>query len=282
MTNHAHFLFRSGPSGLSGLMRRLLTGYAVKFNRRHRRHGQLFQNRYKSILCQEDVYLKELVRYIHLNPLRAGMVESTEKLKFYKYCGHGVLLGGQKGDWQDTRYVLKHFGKSLRTARRRYLDYIRAGKAQGRRDDLTGGGLIRSLGGWSEVKRMRKQKIERLKGDERILGDPEFVQQIIEQANERLNRRYALEVQGWSHERVAQKVATLFGIPAEEIYRKGRQRVRMEARSVFCYWCSSELGLALTDIAQILDMTPAGVGYAAQRGEGIAQKKALRLLGTKI
>jgi REP element-mobilizing transposase RayT len=68
MTNHAHFLFRSGPSGISTLMRRLLTGYVVSFNRRHRRYGQLFQNRYKSIICQEDAYLKELVRYIHLIP----------------------------------------------------------------------------------------------------------------------------------------------------------------------------------------------------------------------
>jgi hypothetical protein len=54
MTKHAHFLFHFGPLGLAALMRRLLTGYAVSFNRRHRRHGQLFQNRYKSIICQED------------------------------------------------------------------------------------------------------------------------------------------------------------------------------------------------------------------------------------
>jgi putative transposase len=74
MTNHAHFLFRSGPRGLAGLMQRLLTGHAVSFNRRHQRHGQLFQSRYKSIICQEDAYFKELVRYIHLNPLRAGVL----------------------------------------------------------------------------------------------------------------------------------------------------------------------------------------------------------------
>jgi putative transposase len=65
MSNHVHFLFRSGPGGLPSLMQRLLTGYVVTFNRRHNRHGQLFQNRYKSIICQEDAYLQELVRYIH-------------------------------------------------------------------------------------------------------------------------------------------------------------------------------------------------------------------------
>jgi REP element-mobilizing transposase RayT len=69
MSNHVHLLLRTGRVPLSTVMRRLLTGYAVSFNRRYRRHGQLFQNRYKSILCQEDPYLRELVRYLHLNPL---------------------------------------------------------------------------------------------------------------------------------------------------------------------------------------------------------------------
>ena len=63
-----------GPSGIAALMRRLLTGYAVSYNMRHKRHGQLFQNRYQSFICQEDAYLQELVRYIHLNPLRAKIV----------------------------------------------------------------------------------------------------------------------------------------------------------------------------------------------------------------
>jgi len=71
--NHVHLLLRTGLTPIATVMRRLLTGYAVQFNRRHRRHGHIFQNRYKSILCQEDPYLKELVRYIHLNPLRAGL-----------------------------------------------------------------------------------------------------------------------------------------------------------------------------------------------------------------
>ncbi|KKK58644.1 hypothetical protein LCGC14_3042380, partial [marine sediment metagenome] len=74
LSNHAHFLFRTGKAPLSTLMRRLLTGYVLSFNKRHRRSGQLFQNRFKSIVCQEDIYLKELVRYIHLNPIRAGLV----------------------------------------------------------------------------------------------------------------------------------------------------------------------------------------------------------------
>ena len=76
--NHLHLLFRTGVTPIATVMRRLLTGYAVSFNRRHRRHGQLFQNRYKSILCQENPYLLELLRYIHLNPLRAGLVSDLK------------------------------------------------------------------------------------------------------------------------------------------------------------------------------------------------------------
>ena len=95
ISNHAHFLFRTGSVAIATLMRRLLTGYAIYFNRRHKRSGQLFQNRYKSILCQEDTYLTELVRYIHLNPYRAALVRSLEALSKYPYCGHSVLLGNQ-------------------------------------------------------------------------------------------------------------------------------------------------------------------------------------------
>ena len=106
MTNHVHMLLKTGISPVATVMRRLLTGYAVSFNRRHRRHGQLFQNRYESFLCEEDVYLKELVRYIHLNPLRAQIVRDLKELKLYLYCGHGALLGKVTNDWQDTEYVL--------------------------------------------------------------------------------------------------------------------------------------------------------------------------------
>ena len=75
MSNHAHLLVCSGAMGLAKFMRRLLTGYAVSYNLRHRRHGHLFQNRYKSMVCDGDSYFTELVRYIHLNPLRVGLVK---------------------------------------------------------------------------------------------------------------------------------------------------------------------------------------------------------------
>ena len=129
MPNHAHFLFRSGPRGIATLMRRLLTGYAVSFNRRHKRHGQLFQNRYKSIICQEDVYLKELVRYVHLNPIRAEIASDLKTLSQFPYCGHAVLMGRKKQPWQDDQYILSYFGNTTGMARKHYAAYVSAGIA---------------------------------------------------------------------------------------------------------------------------------------------------------
>jgi len=107
---YSGLLLKSAAVPIATLMSRLLTGYAVLCNHRHGRHGHVFQNRYKSILCQEDVYFKELVRYIHLNPLRAGLVADLPALSHYAYAGHGVLAGDQTNDWQNSAAVLKLFG----------------------------------------------------------------------------------------------------------------------------------------------------------------------------
>jgi len=189
MTNHAHFLLRSGPLGLSTYMKRFLTGYAVFYNRRHRRHGHLFQNRFKSIVVEEDPYFQELVRYIHLNPLRAKVVDSITKLDRYRWCGHSAILGRLKNDWQDKEYVLKWFGEKEGEAKRAYRRFVKNGMDQGHRPDLIGGGLIRSQGGWAAVKDMIRQGI-REKSDERILGSGEFVQQLIRQSDERRKKQF--------------------------------------------------------------------------------------------
>jgi hypothetical protein len=153
-------------------MRRLLTGYAQQFNRRHRRYGVLFQNRYKSFLCQEEPYLLELVRYIHLNPIRAGIVQDLKGLKSYTRCGHAVIMGRIDQNWQDTAYILKRFGESVTAARRSYAAFVSKGISDGRRPDLVGGGLLRSVGGWSALKAIRATGM-RVMGDERILGSSE-------------------------------------------------------------------------------------------------------------
>jgi len=94
MSNHFHLLLRTGNQLLSNSMRKLLTGYVVNYNRRHKRYGHLFQNRYKSILCEDDPYLLELTRYIHLNPLRAQIVKNVKELNRYQWCGLFCYLSG--------------------------------------------------------------------------------------------------------------------------------------------------------------------------------------------
>jgi len=276
--NHAHFLFRSGGAGISNLMRRLLTGYAIHFNRRHRRHGQLFQNRYKSIICQEDIYFRELVRYIHLNPLRAKIVSDIKELNKYPYSGHSVLMGRKKHAWQDTKYVLSYFGKKLPGSRKGYLSYVKKGIDQGRRPELTGGGLVRSLGGWSMIKKLRLKGQDRIKGDERILGDGEFVTALLSEAKEKFERGYKLKELGYDLKKIGQMVSAIYDIEIEEIYSKGRRKVQVEARDLLCYWAVRELGISCTDLAKQLGMSQPGVGYAVNRGEKIAKEHKYQLL----
>ena len=128
MPNHFHLLIRTGKKPLSSLMRKLLTGYALYFNRRHRRRGFLYQNRYKSVLCQEETYLLELVRYIHLNPLRAKLVKDMRGLNKYKWSGHSVLVGERKADWQTTDEILERFGSKRREAIDKYIKFVEEAK----------------------------------------------------------------------------------------------------------------------------------------------------------
>jgi len=115
--NHVHLLLRSGRVGLSPLMRRLLTGYAQQFNRRHKRSGHLFQNRYKSFLCEEDPYLMELVRYIHLNPIRAGLVHDMAGLENFRWCGGKRWGSALTVDTWEARWglAITHFRKARGT-----------------------------------------------------------------------------------------------------------------------------------------------------------------------
>ena len=276
--NHAHFLFRTGQVPLATLMRRLLTGYVVSFNRRHKRSGQLFQNRYKSIVCQEDIYLRELVRYIHLNPVRAGIVSSLSELNRYAYCGHSVLMDNKRRLWQDVDYVLGYFGDNHRRARIEYYSYVEAGLSQGRRDDLTGGGLIRSLGGWSEVRKHGLKGQSHIKSDERILGESDFVADVISQANEAFDRKYEFKRLGYDVVRIAERVAEICDIERDDIFLRGKQQKRVKARSLFCYWAVRELGTSLTELARRLNLSVPAVGYSVDRGEIIAHKNDYRLI----
>src|SRR5208283_3376344 len=156
MDNHVHVLFRSGQGGISSVMRKLLTWYAQYFNRRHNRTGHLFENRYKSILCDEDNYFLALVRYIHLNPVRAGIVKTMDQLDHYCWSGHQALVGGAIYEWMDTAYVLKQFGAHTKVARDAYSRFVEQGMSIGKVPELSGCRPNQSKGGWSQVVSARK------------------------------------------------------------------------------------------------------------------------------
>jgi putative transposase len=268
--NHFHLLLRSGNVPLSILMKRLLTGYAVNFNRRHRRYGHLFQNRYKSILCQEDSYLLELVRYIHLNPIRAGLITGYKELSGYPYCGHGAIMGRMKIEWQGTDYVLGLFGKKEAGARSDYSRFVLKGIEQGSRPELTGGGLLRSHGGWTGVKLLR-EKGDYQKGDERILGDGQFVEEVLEKAEERFKEKYLLKAKGYNLDKLIKRVAELTEVTPEQITDGIRDAKRTESRSILCYWATEKLGITQSQLALMLNRSQSAVVYAVRRGREIVE-----------
>jgi putative transposase len=276
--NHVHLLLRTGLIPVSVLMSRLLTGYAVWFNKKYRRNGQLFQNRYKSILCQEDLYLKELVRYIHLNPLRAGLVEDMNKLDKHPWCGHSVLMNKTKQAWQNVDYVYGLFSDKKRLARTRYRVYVEKGIIDGKRPDLTGGGLLRSAGGWAVLKGLRKIDI-RVKGDERILGDSDFVENVLKSAEEEFEQKYDLKARGYDFDRVAQRVAEVMAMEIEQVTAFGKSPQTVKARSLLCFWAHRKLGMTTIEIGRRLNISQSAVSRSSMRGQQIEKENRSLLSG---
>lgn len=268
--NHFHLLFRTGTVPVSVVMKRLLTGYAINFNRRHHRYGHLFQNRYKSILCQEDTYLLELVRYIHLNPLRAKLVAAYGDLAGYPYCGHGAVMGKRKVEWQDTQYVLRLFGNQSSMAVTEYNRFVRSGIEQGNRSDLTGGGLLRSHGGWTGVKALRETGNYQ-KGDERILGDGAFVSDVLDKAEENFKEKYRLKAKGYDLDQLIRRVSEITNVTPKEMLDSLRDAKRTNARSILCYWATEKLGTPQIQLAQMLNRTQSAITYAVRRGKSIVE-----------
>jgi REP element-mobilizing transposase RayT len=272
LSNHAHLLLRTGITPIANAMRRLLTGYAVSFNKRHKRSGHLFQNRYKSILCEEEPYLLELVRYIHLNPLRAGMVKDLASLDPYAYSGHSAIMARCDRPWQDTAYVLSKFSASTNSARTLYREFVEKGIAAGQRSDLAGGGLIRSNKGWHPTKGLRHGK-----GDERILGSTDFVLQVMRASQETWERTHALKIDGIDFAALQEYVARLFNLSPEEILLQGKYPNRVAARSVLSYFLVRELGMSATAVAGKLGIGQPAVSIAVARGEAIVRDRGLTL-----
>jgi len=258
--NHFHLLLKPKGCDLKHFMRRLLTGYAVNFNKRHRRSGHLFQNRYKSIVCEEDTYLLELIRYIHLNPLRAGLVKNLDTLDRYPWCGHSVLLGKAALEGQCTGEVLAFFSHHLNEAQENYQNFIADGIEQGHRPELVGGGLKRSL---------TNQLVDEPQAyDERILGSGDFVEKLNEERSlqEKIVTRINLD-------ELVNRVADHCGIPANDLVLRSRNQQRIDARDLLCYVAVRILRYSGTETGKLLGLQRAAVSHAVKRGSLLVSKE---------
>lgn len=262
MNNHFHLLLRPGQVGLAAFMRRLLTGYAVVFNLKHQRAGHLFQNRYKSIVCQEDIYLLELVRYIHLNPLRVALAKSIEELDVYPWSGHSVIMGKGALDGQQTDEILSLFGRGKERGRRLYRQFVIDGIDKGRRDELVGGGLRRSLAEDDEPG-------GRQACDARILGSGGFVENLWREVETSPLSESEITLAELVH-----LVTEKLGIEKDALRQRTKRFDLAEAKAAICYLATRRHGFSGVEVAKVLNLTRSGVSVAARRGADIAREKS--------
>ncbi|MBW2184928.1 MAG: transposase [Deltaproteobacteria bacterium] len=258
MDNHVHLLVRSNNYGLSRFMRRLLTGHAIRFNLRYQRHGHLFQNRYKSFVCDDESYFLELVRYIHLNPVRANIVDDIEALNSYPWCGHAALVKGDKKSWQACDEVLLYFSKKRKIAIKKYQQFMVDGLDQGQRPELVGGGLRRSQHEAPGDKNQPELY------DSRILGNGEFVEQVLRHHEEDLALTPPQEKQRLADEYI-EYICTRDSITAEELCSGSRRYIISNARKEIALKLVRSYGLTATDVARRLDISTSAICKILER-----------------
>ena len=265
LPNHVHLLVLRGTRPLAELMRRLLTGYAVRFNRKQKRAGHLFQNRYKAILCQMDSYFLELVAYIHLNPLRAGVVKDLNELSRYRWGGHSVIMRQREASFLAKEEVLRQFGNDVKGARRKYESYIAERVNKFKSGDFSGGGLIRDLGRLSNEAGFRGNGDEKA-FDERVMGRGEFVVSVLREAEQRPQLKGTLE-------EAMKQVVRDTGIETEAILSTSRVREVVRARALYCYLAKERCGISGTQLMKQLRLTSGAISHLASQGREIHEAK---------
>jgi REP element-mobilizing transposase RayT len=231
MTNHIHLALQVADIPLSRAMQNLSFRYTRWINWREKRTGHLFQGRYKAVLIDGESYLLELVRYIHLNPVRAGMVTDPED---YPWSGHNAYLGKEILPWLTTDWMLAQLGKSATRARAAYAAFVLDGLAEERRPEFHGSGV-----------------------DSRLLGDDDFMDQCLSGAGE-----VALHV---TAQQIIEKVSRAYHLDADILQAKSQQRIASEARAV-AGWLARESGcVTLSDIARLVNRDVGSISSAVRR-----------------
>ena len=257
MDNHYHLFLRTSEDPMSKLMRGLNGGYAQYYNKKHKKRGCLFQGRFQSVLCQDQDYAEQLIKYIHLNPLRAGKVKSLEQLKSFAWCGHGFLLGvpGANGErFQNRLESLRRFGDNEHDAVIAYLESLSqccqsGSRTAGKPAFVEATEIAGSCKGWPAV-----------------IGDPEFARDAMERYKENLNRLHRKA--DYSHVLGIEKkkACTEHDINHEEFMNKGHNNNRSRARAAFCYQCHEKELIPLSVIARYLRITISPVAVLVKKG----------------
>ncbi len=270
MPNHLHLLVRTGIKPISTFMHRLLTGYAICYNRRDDRKGYVFQGRFKSILVQEDEYFLQLVKYIHLNPLKAGIVNDYDSLERYNWSGHKSLLGVGITPWQDVNYVLSKFNILHSKPKLQYLKFIKEEMSDKETLKLIWGNF--SIGKSGIVDASCDDSADKWNRCCKILGSREFavdIMKIIKRSGswpcrERQIIHDAIEdILAWATEK--------WGVALSSIKGSNRSPELSDARAMIAWICWKQIGLSKTDCARILHKSRSGASQAIDRGALLAE-----------
>jgi len=232
MTNHVHLILQVQEISLSRILQNLSQRYTIWVNWREGRRGHLFQGRYKAVLIDADTYLLELIRYIHLNPVRAGIVKRSED---YRWSSHRAYLGKENIPWLSTDWMLAQFSSRRISAQRRYREFINEEMEQSRREEFYGGPR-----------------------DTRILGDDRFAEAILKNTQEGKERKL-------TPDEVLEKVCSAYGIPVEEVVAAGNERGPSQARGMICWLVREARHLSLTELSRRLNRDLSTLSVAAKR-----------------
>jgi REP element-mobilizing transposase RayT len=272
LPNHFHLLLRTGSRPLSRLMQQLLGDYADLFNSRHRRSGHLFQNRFKSTLIDEESYLLEVLRYIHLNPVRSRLAVTLDQLDRYPWTGHATILGKREFAAQDVEFVLEQFGGNRRDARERYRQFVREGLRNGQSRDLSAGGLRRSMEGIELLASLKRGR-EGWAHDERILGTGAFVEQVLRE--EALRRTASAVEYRQVIGNLTRQISEYFQVTEAELRCRTLRRSAVDARAVFDHTLVRYHGFSLTVVGRYLNLSPQTVARGVRRGEVVLASRSL-------
>ena len=264
MPNHFHLLVRPLAISLATFMRRVLTGYALYFNRRHTRSGHLFQNRYKSFVVEEEAYLLELVRYIHLNPIRAGIISNLKALSTWPYSGYSALMGNANRAWFEVDYTLSLFDTNRVAARKKLVSFVEDGRGMGRRDELVGGGLKRSLG-MSPSSDVYIDSLQRQAYDERILGSGSFVEAVLSTLDKDTPNK---EDPHPDIDELIKTALSFYGIALSELHSGSKRSAVSKARSAIVLLGAKQCGIPPSELAEALRISQSAVYSIISRGGG--------------